>query len=87
MYYKQFKQITDTIRCLNTIGYMLYEHVRYNDGSQTMFFKPYGEIDTTIRPESIAKMLSSALMPEMCVTCIRLDSVQLHILKKGKVKQ
>lgn len=84
---KQFRKIINTIRCLNTFGYMLHEHVRYNDGSETMYFKPYGEIDTMIRPESIAKMLSSALMPEMCVTCIRLDSVQLHILKKGKVKQ
>jgi len=81
---QQFDKVIHVIRCLNTAGYILKTHTKYRDGGQTMFFEPMGVTNLDIDPKVFAKILSNDLPSGMCVTCIRLDSVQLHILPKQR---
>lgn len=71
------------------MGYIIHSHVHYLDGSQTVYFQPNVPLETIgVHPVCMNKILNENMPEGMCITCMRLDNVQVHIMgrKKKEVK-
>lgn len=82
---KQFDKFVNIVRSLNSVGYIIHSHVHYSDGSQTIYFQPNVPIETIgVHPVSMNKILNENMPVGMCITCLRLDNVQVHILGRKR---